>query len=205
MRQPLRSLIQFSQMQSKHSDKSEMFKKKRERKTWTWPCFHPANSTVRGNPGLRSLPCSAVGYGGARSRSPHLQPAALVWTSQSVAARFLFQCWATRLHPTCKPAWHPQRSASACCPGCRTPCSMAALSHADRSSGLDTPVNIREITKWWVQGFWFLKTSCGRKIINNLQYNAQIRNQSFWVALICQRLPTFSCNVGRVNHMVVKL
>lgn len=136
-----------------------MLKEERERKTCIWPCFHPASSTARGNLGLCSLPCSAGGYGGEQSRSLHLQLAAAVWTSLSVAARFLFQCWATRHHPSHRPAWHPQRSVSVCCPGCWTPCSMVALSHADRSFGLHTTVSIKEITRWWVQGFWFLKTS----------------------------------------------
>lgn len=113
-------------------------------KTWTWPCFRPASSTVRGNLGLWSQSRGAVGCDGARSRSLHLQTAADVWTSLSFAARFPSQCWAARLHPTCRLAWHPQRSAFAYCPGCRRPYSMGALSHADRSFGLHTKVSIRE-------------------------------------------------------------
>lgn len=113
-------------------------------KTWTWPCFRPASSTVRGNLGLWSQSHGAVGCDGARSRSLHLQTAADVWTSLSFAARFPSQCWAARLHPTCRLAWHPQRSAFAYCPGCRRPYSMGALSHAGRSFGLRTKVSIGE-------------------------------------------------------------
>lgn len=175
------------------------------RKTWTWPCFHPANSTARGNLGLESLPCGAVGCVGARSRSLHLQPAAVVWTSPSDAAHFLFQCWATRLHPTCRPGWHPQRSASACCPGCRTPCSMGALCRADRSFGLETAVSIRATTRWSMHGVLFsgdfLWHPRGRKII----YTSHTIMDKLGTRIFCQSLPTFSCNVGTVNHMVVKL
>lgn len=119
----------------------------KRRQTWTWPCFHPTNSTVKSNLGLRSLPFGAVGYDEAQSRSLHLQAAAPVWTSLSAAARFLFQCWAAHLHLTCRPSWHPQMSAFVCCPGCRTPCSMGAVSHFDRLSGLNTTVDMSKNNK----------------------------------------------------------
>lgn len=105
--------------------------------TWTWLCFHPANSTVRGNLGSWSPACAAVGCDGGRSKSLRHRPGAELWSARSSAARPPFRCWAAPLRPTCRPAWHPQRSASACCPGCRTPCSMDALFRGGRSFDLD--------------------------------------------------------------------
>lgn len=147
-------------------------------KTWTWPCFRPASSTVRGNLGLWSQSRGAVGCDGARSRSLHLQTAADVWPSLSFAARFLSQCWAARLHPTCRLAWHPQRSAFAYCPGCRRPYSMGALSHADRSFGLHTKVSIRETISMRVFLFDFWRHHCSRNIIHMWQYHRKFCLQS---------------------------
>lgn len=131
-------------------------------KTWTWLCFHLANSTERGMLDLWSKACTALGCDEARSRSLHLQPAADGWTSLSVAAHFPFQCWAARLPPTCMPSWHPQKSASACCLVYRTPCSMGAPFHADRSFDLDTTVRRdQEVKTLYMQKFvwWFFTAS----------------------------------------------
>lgn len=133
-----------------------------ERQTWSWPCFHPASSSVRDSLGWWSPPCCAVDHDGEQSSSRHLQPAAAGWTSLSAAAHSLFLYWAADHHLDRRTVWRLRRWVSVCRPGrCGTPCSTVSPSLSGRSFGLETTVASRQQEdnrEYWVMEI--PKTSC---------------------------------------------